>query len=180
MDSLDALLYVKDSEQINETAAIKIQGMSVLTIIVLRKIRWWCIPPADPNITNFTVTPSLLTRLEAGCSDSVPHDNFTLVCNASKPALVLSQLEVFWLHNGTERDGIVSAENGGVFKTNTLHVRDAATNDSGSYECVARIMIPESPEVNITGSSAVAITGELPSGLLKWPSLTSPYSYVFS
>ena len=55
---------------------------------------------------------------------------------------------------------------GGSFKTNTLYVRNATTNDSGSYECVARIRIPNSPEVNMTDSSDVTITSELPSSLL--------------
>ena len=108
----------------------------------------------------------MVAGVEAGCPDSDPHDNFTLVCTARKPAVVLPQLEVFWLHNNTEREGNVMTMDGGSFKTNTLYVRDAATNDSGSYECVARIRIPDSPEVNITDSSEVTITGELPSGLL--------------
>ena len=108
----------------------------------------------------------MVSGLEAGCPDSNPLDNFTLVCTARKPAVVIPEIEIFWLHNNTEREGNVTAEDGGSFKTNTLYVRDAATNDSGSYECVARIRIPDSPEVNITDSSEVTITGELPSGKL--------------
>ena len=66
------------------------------------------------------------------------------------------------------------------FITNTLYVRDAATNDSGSYVCVARIRIPNSPDVNMTDSSEVTITSELPSGLLRYPLLTPPYSSISS
>ena len=75
--------------------------------------------------------------------------------------MVLPQLEVFWLHNNTKQEGNVMATNGGDFKSNTLNVEYAATNDSGSYQCVARIRIPDSPEVNITHSSEVSISGEL-------------------
>ena len=108
----------------------------------------------------------MVTGLEAGCPDADLHDNFTLVCTARKPVVVIPELEVFWLHNNTEIEGNVTAMDGGSFKTNTLYVRDAATNDSGSYECVARIRIPDSPEVNMTESSEITITGEPPPGLL--------------
>ena len=103
----------------------------------------------------------MVAVLEAGCPDSEPHDNFTLVCTAMKPAVVLPHLAVIWLHNNTEREGSIMTEDGGAFKTNTLYVKGATANDSGSYECVARIMIPDSPEVNMTDFSEVTITGKL-------------------
>ena len=123
-------------------------------------------PPADPTITNFTVTPRVVAGLESGCLDSDPHDNFTLVCTARKPAVVLPQLEVVWLHNGADREGNVTAMDGGAFKTNMIYVPEANFSDVGSYECVARVVIPASPEVNTSGSSQVIITGEPPSAVL--------------
>ena len=97
--------------------------------------------------------------MEAGCPDSDLYDNFTLVCSARKPALVIPQLEVTWLHNGTLQGGNVTMDGGGL-QTNTLHISNASVSDSGTYQCIARISIPDSPEVNITKSSMVTIKRE--------------------
>ena len=109
----------------------------------------------DPTI-NFTVSPQVVTGVEAGCPDSDLYDNFTLVCSARKPALVIPQLEVTWLHNDTLQGCNVTMGEGGL-QTNTLHVSSARLSDSGTYQCIARISIPDSPEVNITRSSKVTI-----------------------
>ena len=95
----------------------------------------------------------------AGCPDSDSYDNFTLVCSARKPALVIPQLEVTWLHNGILQGGNVTIDGGGL-QTNTLHISSASVSDSGTYQCIAKISIPDSPEVKITGSSTVTIKRE--------------------
>ena len=112
----------------------------------------------DPAITNFTVTPILVTVLESTCLDSDSHDNFTLVCSARKPSVVIPQLMVEWLHNGSMRAGNVSST--GTYVVNTLVVSDALVDDAGLYECVASIVIPDSLTVITSASSAVSITGE--------------------
>ena len=112
-----------------------------------------------PTIGEFSVSPLVFTGVEAGCPYSEPYDNFTLVCSARKPALVIPQLEVTWLHNGTLQGGNVTMGEGGL-QTNTLHVSSASVSDSGTYQCIARISIPDSPEVNITKTSTVTIKRE--------------------
>ena len=112
-----------------------------------------------PTIGEFSVSPLVFTGVEAGCPDSEPYDNFTLVCSSRKPALVISQLEVKWLHNGILQGGNVTMDGGGL-QTNTLHISSASVSDSGTYQCIARISIPDSPEVNITKTSTVTIKRE--------------------
>ena len=116
---------------------------------------------SDPTITNFAVTPPTVAVLESTCLDSQPHDNFTLVCTARKPSVVIPELGVQWLHNGTVRDVDVMATENGAFITNTLTVTDAQVNDTGLYQCVATIMIPDSPTVSTDGSVNVVARGEL-------------------
>ena len=121
--------------------------------------------------------------MEAGCPDSEPYDNFTLVCSARKPALVISQLEVTWLHDGILHGGNVTMDGRGL-QTNTLHVSSASVSDSGTYQCIAKISILDSPEVNITGSSTVTIKREF--SALTEPTIfslnctSSFYSYLIS
>ena len=116
---------------------------------------------SDPAITNFAVTPPVVAVLESTCLDSQPHDNFTLVCTARKPSVVIPELGIQWLHNGTVRDVVVMATENGAFITNTLTVTDAQVNDTGLYQCVATIMIPDSPTVSTNGSVNVTARGEL-------------------
>ena len=119
---------------------------------------------SDPAITNFTVTPPYVAVLESTCLDSQPHDSFTLVCTARKPSVVIPELGVQWLHNGMVRDVrdvVVMATDNGAFITNTLTVTDAQVSDTGLYQCVATIMIPDSPTVSTNDSIDVVTRGEL-------------------
>ena len=99
--------------------------------------------------------PDSFLGLETSCPDSDPYDNFTLVCTASKPALVIPALEVIWLHNGTVRQGVVTTNNGIV--TNTLSVITSKTSDSGSYTCQATLVIPDSNDITTSETSTIII-----------------------
>ena len=99
--------------------------------------------------------PDSFLGLETSCSDSDPYDNFTLVCTASKPALVMPVLEVIWLHNGTERQGVVTTNNG--IMINTLSVITSKTSDSGSYTCQATLVIPDSSNITTSETSSIII-----------------------
>ena len=103
-------------------------------------------------ITNFTVVPGFFTGLETSCTDSDPYDNFTLTCTASKPALVLPELEVIWYHNGTVRNAV---QNNNTYITNTINFPKSFANDSGIYICVAKLVIPDSS--NITQQVNISI-----------------------
>ena len=117
-----------------------------------------CVCFTAPTITEFNVSPQVFTGVEAGCPDSDLYDNFTLICSARKPALVIPQLEFTWLcGTGTVLKGNVSSMDGGAIMVNTVHISNASVSHSGTYKCIARLSIPDSPEVNITGSSTVII-----------------------
>ena len=106
----------------------------------------------------------MVAVLESTCLDSQPHDSFTLVCTARKPSVVIPELGVQWLHNGTVRDVrdvVVIATDNGAFITNILNVTDAEVSDAGLYQCVATIMIPDSPTVSTDDSVNVDARGEL-------------------
>ena len=75
--------------------------------------------------------------------------------------MVIPELGVQWLHNGTLRDVVVMATDNGAFITNILNVTDAQVSDAGLYQCVATIMIPDSPTVSTNGSVNVDARGEL-------------------
>ena len=90
--------------------------------------------------------------METSCTDSDPYDNFTLTCTASKPALVLPELEVVWYHNGTVRNAV---QNNNTYITNTINFPKSFANDSGIYTCVAKLVIPDSS--NITQQVNISI-----------------------
>ena len=91
----------------------------------------------DPAIGDFTALPDSFPDLEKSCSDSDPYGDFSLVCTASKPNLVIPSLEVIWLHNGTERQGVVTYNNEGTYVINILSFPKTFANDSGTYSCHA-------------------------------------------
>ena len=74
--------------------------------------------------------------------------------------MVIPQLMVQWLHNGSMRAGDVSVSDNGTNVVNTINVSNARVSDAGLYECVASIIIPDSPTVTTNTSSIVSITGE--------------------
>ena len=93
--------------------------------------------------------------LETSCPASDPYDNFTLMCTASKPSLVIPTLEVIWLHNGTVCQGVVTTNND--IMTNTLSVGNSKISDSGSYICQAILVIPDSNNITTSETSTVTI-----------------------
>ena len=112
----------------------------------------YCCCILDLAITNFTVVPGFFTGLETSCTDSDPYDNFTLTCTASKPALVLPELEVIWYHNGTVRNAV---QNNNTYITNTINFPKSFANDSCIYTCVAKLVITNSS--NITQQVNISI-----------------------
>ena len=125
----------------------------------IKRSFYYCHTPflylTDPVIGGFATRPDSFLGLETSCSDSDPYDNFTLVCTASKPALVISTLEVIWLHNGTVHQGVVTTQNDDTYVINTLSFPTSFANDSGTYTCIAKLTIPESPDISLTENSTV-------------------------
>ena len=101
--------------------------------------------------------PDSFLGLETSCPDSDPYDNFTLVCTASKPALVIPTLEVIWLHNGTAHQGVVTTQNDNTYVMNTLSFPKSIVNDSGTYTCIAKLTIPESPDISLSENSTITL-----------------------
>ena len=111
----------------------------------------------DPVIGNFAAMPDSFLGLETSCTDSDPYDNFTLVCIASKPALVIPILEVIWLHNGTEHQGVVTYNSEGTYVINTLSCPKTFVNDSGTYSCHAKLFIPDSSDISLIKNISVTL-----------------------
>ena len=113
----------------------------------------------DPVIDNFNVEPDDFLGLETSCLASLDYDKFNLSCMASKPEIVLPNLEVFWLHNGVKRIDNSEITNNGTFVMNTLIFMTSTVDDTGNYTCVARIQIPYSTTIQLSGESTVTIRG---------------------
>ena len=113
----------------------------------------------DPEINNFNVEPDDFLGLETNCPASLDYDKFNLSCMASKPEIVIPDLEVFWLHNGVERIDNSEVTNNGTFVMNTLIFTTSTADDTGNYTCVARILIPYSTTIQLSGESTVTIRG---------------------
>ena len=108
--------------------------------------------------------------LETSCTDSDPYDNFTLTCTASKPALVLPDLEVLWFHNGTIMNGGMTTTNDNTI-TSSLHVTATKTYMSSYYTCQVNLNILQSNNITTSGTSVVAI---------KRKYIYSVYCYIIS
>ena len=110
----------------------------------------------DPSIGNFSAFPD---QFLTSCNDS----GFTLNCTATKPLIVLPDLELYWLHNGTVRSSnsiTYNTTNDDVlYKLNVLSFPTSIPEDTGIYECVARIVIPDSDNITETEESVVLMRG---------------------
>ena len=79
------------------------------------------------------------------------------MCTASKLALVIPILEVIWLHNGIERQGVVTNSSEGTYAINTLSFSKTFANDSGTYSCHARLSIPDSSDISLIKNITVTL-----------------------
>ena len=79
------------------------------------------------------------------------------MCTASKPALVIPTLEVIWLHNGTECQGVVTYNSEGTYVINTLSFSKTFANDSGIYSCHAKLSIPDSSDIRLIKNITVTL-----------------------
>ena len=114
----------------------------------------------DPVIGNFNAEPDDFLGLETSCLASLEYDKFYLSCMASKPEIVIPDLEVFWLHNGVERIDNSEVITNGTFVVNELNFTNSTANDTGDYTCVARIQIPYSTTIQLSEESTVVIRGK--------------------
>ena len=118
----------------------------------------------DPSIGNFAAFPNEFLGLETSCFDSYPFDDFTLNCSASVPAIVLPDLQLFWLHDGTLRSSNSITYNmtigNELHKLTSLSFPTSTTEDSGSYKCVALLVIPDSDNITRMEESVVTIRRE--------------------
>ena len=114
----------------------------------------------DPVIGNFNAEPDDILGLETNCSASFEYDKFYLSCMASKPEIVIPDLEVFWLHNGVNRTDNSEVTTNGTFVVNTLNFTTSTADDNGTYTCVARIIIPYSTTIQLSEESNVVIRGK--------------------
>ena len=76
---------------------------------------------------------------------------------------MLPELEVFWLHNGTlcsNNSFVYNATDGNtVYKLNVLRFPTSVPEDSGTYQCVARLIIPDSNNISVSDDRNVIIRG---------------------
>ena len=101
----------------------------------------------DPTIESFSALPTSILGLQTSrhCPASDPYDDFTLTCTASKPTIVLSDLVISWIHNGTIRNGTVNTitTSDTTTVTNTLSYSTILPNNSGTYSCNASLYLPD-------------------------------------
>ena len=116
---------------------------------------------SDPILTLLMKGPKSFEGVEMGCIDSDLFDNVTLICTGTKPPEVILELIVTWFHDGDLCNGDVHSLNGGATVINTLRLDSSIADDSGNYTCIAKVIIPESTEVNQSTSSEVIFRSEL-------------------
>ena len=67
---------------------------------------------------------------------------------------MLPELEVFWLHNGTLRSSnsiVYNVTDGNtVYKLSVLRFPTSVPEDSGTYQCVASLIIPDSNNISVS------------------------------
>ena len=113
----------------------------------------------DPVIGNFNAEPDNFIGLEISCLASLEYDKFYLSCMASKPEIVVPQLEVIWLHNGVKRTDNSEIVTNGTHIVNTLTFTTTTSSDTGNYTCISRVMIPDSTTIQLSEESIIVIRG---------------------
>ena len=114
-------------------------------------------------IKNFSASPDSFLGLETLCpeADSDPYDNFTLICTATKPTIVIPNLVIAWTHNDAIETGTtvtITGENTVTTTvTNILSFNTSRSSDSGTYRCTASISIPDSTDITTSEESTVTI-----------------------
>ena len=114
----------------------------------------------DPQISDFNAAPDSFFGLETSCQDSLSFDKFSLTCIASKPEIVIPELEVIWLHNGVEHTDNSEIVTNGTHIVNTLNFTATTSSDTGNYTCISRIMIPDSTTIQLSEESIIVIRGK--------------------
>ena len=110
-------------------------------------------------IGDFSASPDSFLGLETSCPDSDRYDDFTLICTATKPTIVIPDLVLTWTHNGTMETGTVDTtgtDTAVTTVTNILSFPNTTASDSGTYRCVARIDIPDSTAI-MTSEESTAV-----------------------
>lgn len=99
--------------------------------------------------------------------DIEPFNTATLTCTATKPALVVPQLQLSWSRNSMPLDNSImgvsiSEENINSSATSsTIRLDAARVVDSGTYTCEASISIPDSNVVSTNDTASIVISGNL-------------------
>ena len=80
---------------------------------------------------------------------------------------MVPELEVFWLYNGTllhSNNSVVytTSNENSVFKFIVLSLPTSVPENSGTYQCVARLTIPDSKSITRSGEITVAYIGIVP------------------
>lgn len=112
----------------------------------------------DPVLEALSVSQILFVGLETGCSDSDQFDNFTLTCSARKPQKVLSELLITWYHDGVEIPGSVTLSEEEIL-SNKIVFTHTESDNSGTYNCIAELLIPHSTTIENIASSNVTLRG---------------------
>ena len=80
---------------------------------------------------------------------------------------MVPELEVFLLYNGTLlhlNNSVMYSNGNSVFKhtQNVLSLSTSVPENSGTYQCVARLTIPDSKSISRSGEITVAYIGIVP------------------
>ena len=115
----------------------------------------------DPTIIQSITVFERFAEVETICDYADTLENLLLICNASKPSEVLSNMTVTWFQHGMIVDDDYEQSSGGAVVTNTLSFNYNNSSDSGNYTCIAEIVIPESANITESLTSQVPTQGEL-------------------
>jgi len=97
--------------------------------------------------------------------DIEPFNAFSLVCTATKPAVVVPQIQLSWSRDGVPLDNSVAGLsvtqetiNASVVSS-TLSLDPARVVDSAMYTCDASINVPDSDTISANNTANVVISG---------------------